>query len=87
MSKAEERAREYAENTMLSVNHKADILDAYWEGYEQAAQDLAPAFEYPFDVPDNDGFLVFTPMTNETIRKELKLKKGERVIISIRKEK
>ena len=43
-------------------------------------------FEYPFDVPDNDGFLVFTPMTNERIRKEFHLKKGERVIISIRKE-
>lgn len=42
--------------------------------------------EYPFDVPDNDGFLVFTPMTNERIRKEFHLKKGERVIISIRKE-
>ena len=44
-------------------------------------------FEYPFDVPDNYGFLVFTPMPNETIRKEFNLKKGERVIISIRKEK
>ena len=44
-------------------------------------------FEYPFEVPDNDGFIVYTPMTNETIRKEFNLKKGERVIISIRKEK
>lgn len=42
--------------------------------------------EYPFDVPDNDGHIVFTPMSNETIRKEFDLKKGERVIISIRKE-
>lgn len=42
--------------------------------------------EYPFDVPDNDGYLVFTPMDNQTIRKEFHLKKGERVIISIRKE-
>ena len=43
--------------------------------------------EFPFDVPDNDGYIVFTPMNNETIRKEFKLKKGESVIISIRKEK
>ena len=49
-------------------------------------KDLAPAFEFPFDVPDNDGHIVFIPMDNMTIRKELKLKKGERVIVSIRKE-
>lgn len=58
----------------------------YRKGYEQAEKDLAPAFEFPFDVPDNDGHIVFTPMDNMTIRKELKLKKGERVIVSIRKE-
>lgn len=58
----------------------------YQEGYEQAEKDLASAFEFPFYVPDDDGFIVFTPMDNQTIRRELKLKKGERVIISIRKE-
>ena len=46
----------------------------------------AKVLEYPFDVPDNDGYIVFTPMSNETIRKEFNLKKDERVIISIRKE-
>lgn len=58
----------------------------YQKGYEQAEKDLAPAFEFSFDVPDNDGYIVFTPMDNMTIRKELKLKKGEKVIVSIRKE-
>lgn len=58
------------------------VAEALWP-----KKDLAPAFEYPFEVPDNDGHLVFTPMNNQTIRKELKLKKGERIIISIRKEK
>ena len=46
----------------------------------------AKVLEYPFDVPDNDGFLVFTPMDNQTVRKVFHLKDGERVIISIRKE-
>ena len=55
-------------------------------GYEQAEKDLAPAFEFSFDVPDNDGFIVFTQMDNQTIRRKLKLKKGERVIVSIKKE-
>lgn len=62
------------------------FVDGYKEGYEQAEKDLAPDFEFPFDVPDNDGFIVFTPMDNQTIRRELKLNKGERVIVSIRKE-
>lgn len=63
-----------------------DIEQAAMDGYEQAENDLTPAFEFSFDVPDNDGHVVFTPMDNMTIRKELKLKKGERVIVSIRKE-
>ena len=46
----------------------------------------AKVFEYPFDVPDNDGSLVFTSMDNQTVRKAFRLKDGERVIISIRKE-
>ena len=46
------------------------------QGYQLAEKDLAPAFEFSFDVPDNDGHIVFTPMDNMTIRKELKLKKG-----------
>ena len=58
----------------------------YLKGYKQAEKDLTPAFEFSFDVPDNDGHIVFTPMDNMTIRKELKSKKGERVIVSIRKE-
>lgn len=57
------------------------VAEALWP-----KKDLAPAFEFPFDVPDNDGFIVFTPMDNQTIRRKLKLKKGERVIVSIRKE-
>ena len=59
---------------------------AFINGYLQAEKDLTPAFEFSFDVPDNDGHIVFTPMDNMTIRKELKLKKGEKVIVSIRKE-
>ena len=43
------------------------------------------SFTYTFDVPDNDGFLVFTPMDNQTIRKVLKLKNNERVTLTIRK--
>lgn len=43
-------------------------------------------YEYPVDVPNNDGCLEFKYMTNATIRKKLLLKKGERAIISIRKE-
>ena len=57
------------------------VAEALWP-----KKDLAPAFEFPFYVPDDDGFIVFTPMDNQTIRRELKLKKGERVIVSIRKE-
>lgn len=57
------------------------VAEALWP-----KKDLAPAFEFPFDVPDNDGHLVFTPMNNQTIRRKLKLKKRERVIVSIRKE-
>ena len=41
MTRAEEKAREYAENTMLSVDHRMDVRDAYWDGYEQAEQDFA----------------------------------------------
>lgn len=43
-------------------------------------------YEYPVEVPNNDGCLEFIYMTNSTIRKKLRLKKGERAIISIRKE-
>ena len=42
MSKrAEEKAREYASNCMLTVNHEGDVYDAFLEGYEQAEKDLA----------------------------------------------
>lgn len=43
-------------------------------------------FTFPFDVPDNDGYLVFTPMDNHTIRKMLKLREGEGVTLTIRKD-
>ena len=80
MEKAEQRALSY---TGYCRN---ESYKDYLKGYKQAEKDLTPVFEFSFDVPDNDGFIVFTPMDNQTIRKELKLKKGERVIVSIRKE-
>jgi hypothetical protein len=58
------------------------VAEALWPKKEHT-----PAFEFPFDVPDNDGYLVFTAMDNQTIRKALKLKKGEGIIVSIRKAK
>lgn len=40
MSKrAEEKAKEYANKTILSVNHREDAKDAFWDGYEEAEQD------------------------------------------------
>lgn len=95
MTKAEESAMKAYPNVeqpvwdesypkTLFVRHSE--RNAFIKGYEQAEKDLAPAFEFPFYVPDDDGFIVFTPMDNQTIRRELKLKKGERVIVSIRKE-
>lgn len=77
----------YGEST-LDGKYDGNKTSRYYfiKGYEQAEKDLTPAFEFPFEVPDNDGHIVFTPMDNMTIRKELKLKKGERVIVSIRKE-
>ena len=45
ISKAKEKANEYAEKVMLSVNHRLDVRDAYWDGYEQAEKDLALTWE------------------------------------------
>jgi len=39
MSKVEEQAKEYAENVMLTVDHRSDVEDAYICGYEQAEKD------------------------------------------------
>lgn len=40
MSKrAEEKAKEYANKTILSVNHRGDVNDAFLDGYEEAEQD------------------------------------------------
>ena len=58
MSKAEEKANEYADNCMLSVNHKCDVRDAYWDGYEQAMKDAEERirnWERDFD----DHYLTF----------------------------
>lgn len=30
---------------MLCVNHRLDVRDAYWDGYEQAEKDLALTWE------------------------------------------
>lgn len=46
MSIAEEKANEYANKTILSVNHRGDVKDAFWDGYEQAEKDLALTWEY-----------------------------------------
>ena len=92
-----DKLREQIEK-LLAKNH---VTDSYSQGlfyaYEKSielideAPDLLPkkqkVYEYPFDVPNNDGFIVFSPMNNATIRKKFRLKKGERVIILIRKEK
>ena len=83
-----EKIIEHVEEPGFVVKRDLNRFDrnVYIKCYEQAEKDLSPAFEFPFDVPDNDGFIVFTPMDNQTIRRKLKLKKGERVIFSIRKE-
>lgn len=95
MTKATQKSIEWQKaNHPMAIGGDAfaDMVDsfnvnpAFVAGYKEAEKDLAPAFEFSFDVPDNDGHIVFTPMDNMTIRKELKLKKGERVIVSIRKE-
>ena len=39
MTRAEEKAKEYANNFMLSVDHENDVRDAYWDGYSQAEKD------------------------------------------------
>jgi hypothetical protein len=39
MSRAEELAKEYAENVMLCVDHRSDVYEAYYEGYQQAEKD------------------------------------------------
>lgn len=39
MNKAEELGKEYAENVMLTVDHRGDVEDAYICGYEQAEKD------------------------------------------------
>lgn len=56
MSKAEEKANEYAEKVMLCVNHRLDVRDAYWDGYEQAEKDMQiiPA-EEAYTKGFNDG--------------------------------
>ena len=40
MNNAEELGKEYAENVMLTVDHRGDVEDAYICGYEQAEKDL-----------------------------------------------
>ena len=40
MTRAEEKATEYANSVMLSVNHRGDVRDAFWDGYEKAEKDL-----------------------------------------------
>jgi hypothetical protein len=39
MSRAKELAKEYAENVMLCVDHRSDVYEAYYEGYQQAEKD------------------------------------------------
>ena len=39
MTRAEELGKEYAENVMLTVDHRGDVEDAYICGYEQAEKD------------------------------------------------
>ena len=39
MSKAEERAKEYAGKFVLTVDHQSDVEEAYLDGYHQAEQD------------------------------------------------
>ena len=41
MTRAEKLAREYSEKVMLCVDHRIDVRDAYWDGYEQAEKDFA----------------------------------------------
>jgi hypothetical protein len=40
MSKAEEKAKEYAEKFILTVDHQSDVEEAYYDGYHQAEKDL-----------------------------------------------
>ena len=77
--------------------HGKEILDSAiekWADLEEDEGTICPqkqrgrpnkVYEYPVEVPNKDGCLVIY-ITNSTIRKKLRLKKGERAIISIRKE-
>lgn len=39
MNKAEELGKKYAENVMLTVDHRGDVYEAFIDGYEQAEKD------------------------------------------------
>ena len=39
MSKAKEKAKEYAEKFILTVDHQSDVEEAYIDGYNQAEKD------------------------------------------------
>ena len=45
MSKAEEKAKEYAEKFILTVDHQGDVEEAYIDGYHQAEKDLKLTWE------------------------------------------
>ena len=45
MSKAKDKAKEYAEKFILTVDHQSDVKEAYIDGYNQAEIDLEIAKE------------------------------------------
>ena len=41
--------------------------------------------EYEYEVPDNNGYLIITQMTNQTLREVFELNDSDKVIVQIRK--
>ena len=39
------KAKEYAENVILCVDHRSDVYDAFIDGYHQAEEDLELSWE------------------------------------------
>ena len=39
MSKAEEKAEEYADRFVYTINHRRDVKEAFWDGYAQGKKE------------------------------------------------
>ena len=46
---------------------------------------ITKILEYEYEVPDNNGYLIITQMTNQTLREVFELNDSDKVIVQIRK--